>query len=55
MRITSPLVAGLRPRSDSRIAFSTTDTIFFSHGWTPMVRASTSVTLAICVSAVGAP
>ena len=41
-----PTVAGFSPRSESRIAFSIAWTIFFSHGWTPMVRASTSVTLA---------
>jgi hypothetical protein len=36
----------LTPRSESRIAFSTTCTIFFSHGCTVMVCASASVTLA---------
>ena len=45
-RITSPDVAGLRPRSESRIAFSITGIIFFSHGCTVIVRASASVTLA---------
>ena len=45
-RITSPEVAGFTPRSESRIAFSTTPTIFFSKGWIAMVRASASVTLA---------
>ena len=45
-RIMSPETAGLSPRSESRIAFSTTCTIFFSQGWTAMVRASARVTLA---------
>ena len=47
-RIRSPLVAGFSPRSDSRIALSTTWTIFFSQGCTAIVRASWTVTLATC-------
>src|SRR6185437_3127976 len=46
MRTTSPEVAGFTPRSESRIAFSTTCTIFFSNGWIAMVRASARVTFA---------
>jgi hypothetical protein len=54
-RIRSPDVAGLRPRSASRIAFSTTGIIFFSHGCTPIVRASARVTLATCASGIDVP
>ena len=45
-RTVSPCEEGLRPRSESRIAFSIAPAIFFSNGVTPMVRASSSVTLA---------
>ncbi len=54
-RMMSLEVAGLRPRSESRIAFSITGTIFFSQGWTAMVRASASVMLAHWVIGSGAP
>ena len=54
-RTVSPIVAGLSPRSESRIAFSTALTIFFSHGVTPIVRASSKVTLATPLIGVGVP
>src|SRR5471032_1209644 len=54
-RIWSPCDEGFRPRSASRMARSMAAAIFFSNGCTPMVRASIRVTLATCVSAVGAP
>jgi hypothetical protein len=54
-RITSPEVAGFTPRSESRIAFSTTCTIFFSNGWIEMVRASASVTLATWLIGISEP
>jgi len=54
-RITSPAVAGFSPRSESRMAFSTTGTIFFSQGCTVIVRASASVTLATWFSGIGEP
>jgi hypothetical protein len=47
------LVDGLRPRSESRMAFSTLATIGFSQGCTPMVRASIRVTLATWVIGTG--
>ena len=47
--------AGLRPRSESRIAFSIAGPIFLSHGATPIVRPSTSVTFATCGIGVGVP
>jgi hypothetical protein len=37
------------------MAFSTLATMGFSHGWTPMVRASIRVTLATCVIATMEP
>ena len=37
------------------MAFSTTGIIFFSHGWTAIVRASASVTLATCASGIIEP
>jgi len=54
-RIVSPEVAGFKPRSASRIAFSTTGIIFFSHGCTPIVRGSASVTFATCASGIDVP
>src|SRR5712664_488366 len=51
-RTVSPAAAGLRPRSESRIAFSIACASFFSKGVTPMVRASSSVTLATWLSGV---
>ena len=55
MRSRSPWAAGLRPRSESRIAFSITGPIFFSHGWIVIVRASPRPTLATCDSGTIAP
>jgi hypothetical protein len=54
-RMVSPEVAGLRPRSASRIALSTAWIIFFSKGATAMVRASISVTFATWLIGVGVP
>src|SRR5688572_18570152 len=54
-RIVSPLVVGFKPRSASRIAFSTVVMSFFSNGVTPMVRASRRITLATWLSGVGVP
>ncbi len=54
-RTVSPCVAGLSPRSDSRIALSAAWIIFLSKGVTPMVRASSSVTLATWLRGVGVP
>ena len=54
-RTSSPWVAGLSPRSESRIAFSIADTIFFSHGCTPIVRESTSVMFATWLRGVSLP
>src|SRR6185503_3548188 len=54
-RMTSPEVAGFTPRSESRMAFSTAWTIFLSHGWIWMVRASASVTFATCGIGVSVP
>src|SRR5712664_3063038 len=51
----SPVVAGLSPRSASRIALSTAWIIFFSKGVTPMVRASMRITFAIWLSGVSVP
>mmetsp|Transcript_10610 Transcript_10610/g.43394 ORF Transcript_10610/g.43394 Transcript_10610/m.43394 type:complete len:538 (+) Transcript_10610:732-2345(+) len=45
-RIRSPWADGFRPRSLSRMAFSILAPMPFSQGWTEMVRASSSVTLA---------
>ena len=47
-RIRSPMLAGFRPRSLSRMAFSIFAAMFFSHGCTLMVRESSSETLATC-------
>src|SRR5512139_832872 len=54
-RMMSPWVAGFRPRSPSRIAFSILPTMFFSYGCTPSVRESTSETFATCGTGVGLP
>ena len=54
-RIRFPCVDGLRRSSESRIAFSMAETIFFSQGVTLIVRASSSDTLATWFSAVGLP
>src|SRR5579859_25467 len=54
-RISSPIDDGLSPRPDSRMAFSITGTIFFSHGVTLIVRASSSDRLATWPSGVGLP
>ncbi len=53
--MTSPEVAGFSPRSESRIAFSITGTIFFSQGWTAIVRASASVMFAHWPIGIGVP
>ena len=53
--MTSPDVAGLSPRSESRIAFSMTGIIFFSHGCTVIVRASASVMFAHWAIGIGVP
>ena len=45
-RIRSPIEAGFRPRSLSRMAFSILAPMPFSQGWTLIVRASSSDTLA---------
>ena len=42
------MLAGFRPRSLSRMAFSIFAAMFFSHGCTLMVRESSSETLATC-------
>ena len=54
-RSVSPVAAGFNPRSESRIAFSTACTIFFSKGVTPIVRASISVIFATWLIGVGVP
>eukprot|EP01139_Manchomonas_bermudensis_P005822 Amastigsp_a175776_3.p1 type:complete len:251 gc:universal Amastigsp_a175776_3:890-138(-) len=54
-RIRSPWVAGLRPRSESRMAFSILAPMPFSHGDTLMVRASSSDTLATWLIGTMAP
>jgi hypothetical protein len=53
--MTSPDVAGLRPRSESRIAFSIGAIIFFSHGCTGDRAASDSVTFAHWLIGIGVP
>ena len=54
-RMMSPVVDGFRPRSDSRIAFSTFWIIGFSHGCTLIVRASSSDRFATWLSGTGEP
>ena len=54
-RIRSPMLAGFRPRSLSRMAFSIFAPMPFSHGCTLMVRASSSDTLATCDSGTWLP
>ncbi len=54
-RITVPAVAGVKPKSDVRIAFSTTATMAFSHGVTASVRASSTLTLATWLIGTGLP
>jgi len=54
-RTVSPMLAGFRPRLASRIAFSTAGNSFFSKGATPIVRASSRVTLATWFSGVAVP
>ncbi len=44
--MTSPALTGFKPRSELRIAFSTSGTLFFSQGVTVRVRASETTTLA---------
>ena len=54
-RIRSPIEAGLRPRSLSRMAFSILAPMPFSQGWTLIVRESSSDTLATCDSGTAEP
>src|SRR5690606_18753852 len=54
-RMLSPMEMGFRPRSDSRIAFSTVAAICFSQTCTLSVRASTTVTLATWFTGTGEP
>ena len=55
MEITMPAELGVSPRSELMIAFSTTATMFFSHGVTVSVRASSTPTLATCASGTSEP
>jgi hypothetical protein len=54
-RMCSPLFDGVRPMLATRMAFSITGIIFFSHGCTSTVRASGTVMLATCEMSVGVP
>ena len=55
MMITSPLFIGLKPRLATMMAFSMTDSMFFSHGCMLMVRESGVFTLATCAKGVCEP
>ena len=54
-RMSSPIDAGFRPRSLSRMAFSIFAPMPFSHGWTLMVRESSTDTFATWLSGTVEP
>ena len=54
-RMRSPMLAGFRPRSLSRMAFSILAPMPFSQGCTLIVRASISATFATCDSGTCEP
>ena len=53
--MTVPALMGLSPRSEVRIAFSTTETMGFSQGLTVRVRASSTLMLATWLSGTSEP
>jgi hypothetical protein len=55
MRMIFPSEAGLKPRSELRIAFSIGATIDLSHGSTTSNAGSGTLMLAACASGVGVP
>ena len=55
MRMMRPSLTGVRPRSDLRMAFSTTEMPPLSQGWMVMVRLSGTATEAIWEMGVGVP
>jgi hypothetical protein len=50
-----PSLLGLRPRSDSMMAFSMLFMAVLSYGWTVSIRGSGAATLASCFSGVEVP